>query len=108
MRAWGFYLSSGSPVRVLCASWIEDITRAQARDAHVPLLQIAQSDIHHCRHQCVVEGVVLSERWDVEISEDRREGEINRCIRRRIAVLSVVVKLRNLDSSIRQLDPKEA
>jgi hypothetical protein len=78
---------------------------AGARDAHAPLLQVTQYDIHHRRHQCVVEGVVLGEGWDAEILEDRREREIDHRICRRIAVLALVVELGNLDAPVRQLDP---
>src|SRR2546426_10071817 len=61
--------------------------RAAARDAHAPLFQVTQYDIHHRRHQCVVEGVVLGEGWDAEIPEDRREREIEHRVCRRIAIL---------------------
>jgi hypothetical protein len=43
---------------------VNGASSARARDAHIPFLHVAQGDIHHCRHQRIVEGVVLRERRD--------------------------------------------
>ncbi len=52
----------GGDERASCARWIENgTTRAGACDACTPFLQVTQDDIHHCRHQRIVEGVVLGE-----------------------------------------------
>ena len=62
--------------RYLSACRIENgAASTGARDAHAPFLPVTQDDIHHCRHQRVVEGVVLGERRDAEILEHRSERE---------------------------------
>ena len=67
----------GVACRSLCAGRVENIIRAQARDAYSSLLHVTQCDIHHRSHQRVVERVVLRERGDVEVSENCREREID-------------------------------
>ena len=74
--------------------------RAGARDAYIPFLHITQGDIHHCRHQGVVEGVVLGERRYAEILEHCREREIDDRIGRRVTILSLVVELGDLDARL--------
>jgi hypothetical protein len=54
--------------RSLSTCRIEDRgTGAGTRDAHASFFQVTQYNIHHRRHQCVIEGVVLGEGWDAEI-----------------------------------------
>jgi hypothetical protein len=95
-RTMGFYenrqLSAG---RI-----IDDGGTAGARDAHAALFQVTQCNIHHRRHERVVEGIVLDERRKAEILEDRGKRQIDRCIRRRIAILALVVELRDLNARI--------
>src|SRR5882724_10510079 len=77
---------------------------AGASDAYTPFLQVTQGDIHHCRHQRIVEGIVLGEGWDAEILQHSREREIDGRIRRRITILAFVVGFGNLDPPVRQFD----
>src|SRR4249920_3536182 len=79
--------------KLLSADRIEDgSASARSRDAYASVFQVTQCDIHHCRHQCVVEGVVLDEKRDAEIFEDRGERQIDGRVWWRIAILAFVVK----------------
>ena len=43
---------------------------ALAPDASASLPHIPEMDIHHGRHQSIVESIVLLEAWDAEVCQD--------------------------------------
>jgi hypothetical protein len=61
----------------LRAGWIENRGSALSRKPNAALCQVTQFDKHHCGHQCVIEGVVLSERGNFQVSLHGGKGEID-------------------------------
>jgi len=66
MSVYGGSLRATEPD--LRAGWIENRGSALSRNPNPALFQVAQFDKHHCGHQCVIEGIVLSEGGDFQVS----------------------------------------
>jgi len=74
----------------------------------MPRAHILENEVHLGCAERVVHAVVLGQRREAEVGQDRCVAQVDRGSGRRLAVLALIVELGHVDQAVRQMDIEQA